>query len=284
MPTFTNIESKNYKLYAHTLSGTFIIENKNAHYTHDGYTCTKSTLRFVCHEGWLAYCKFKRAWRESRKQFDNLCALEQRIARYTRGEAVVKARIFHAKAEKLKRTNFYVALLVTVVLQACAPVLQGHPLYAQHVTNFVRPIEPTVDFEALKGWIGVLNRQPVLQHKGVPSYDVMKTINEDCNKKAYAVTPEWPTPAEFTAAKSGDCKGFAICKYYKLRTAGFSANQLNLWSGDYAGHPHLVLVVSVRGIQYVLDIVNPNLPQAQEYFYNHFQPSYRFNEFGWDTN
>lgn len=212
-------------------------------------------------------------------------ALEQRIARYTKGEAVVKVRIFHAKAEKVKRENFYVPLLcLLAVLQSCSPRPQGHPIYIRNVSNFVRPIEPTADFEVLKGWIGVLNRQPVLQHKGVPSYDGMKTINEDCNKKAYAVTPEWPTPTEFTAAKTGDCKGFAICKYYKLRAAGFSANQLNLWSGDYDGHPHLVLVVSVRDIQYVLDIINPNLPQAQEYFYNHFQPSYRFNEFGWDTN
>ncbi len=179
----------------------------------------------------------------------------------------------------------YILFIFAILLTHSVAYAGGHPFHIQNVQNFAREIDPTADFISQKNWLDVLRRQPIVSGKGKPTYGTMKAINDNCNKKAYKVTPAWPTPNEFTAADSGDCKGFAICKYYALRKAGFAASQLNLWSGDYNGVPHLVLVVRLEDKQYVLDIgAESNLPLAKDYFYRNFQPSYRFNEIGWDVN
>jgi len=176
-------------------------------------------------------------------------------------------------------------LIPLLFLIACTPVHKGHPITISHVSNYVRDIEPTKDFVALKNWIGVLQRQPVVSGRGKPTLRALKAINANCNGKPYKLNPVWPTAKEFSRAESGDCKGFAICKYYALRRAGFKASQLNLWSGDYNGVSHLVLVVELDSQEYVLDIgAEAHLPLAKDYFYKHFQPAYRFNENGWDVN
>jgi len=177
-----------------------------------------------------------------------------------------------------------IILLPLLFLIACAPVHKGHPIYI-YTANFARDIEHTSDFATLKDWNNVLKRQRVGSGNGKPTYEAIKEINTNCNGKPYTKTPVWPTANEFSWAKSGDCKGFAICKYYALRRAGFKASQLNLWSGDYKGRSHLVLVVEFESEEYVLDIGSEsNLPLAKDYFYKNFSPAYRFNENGWDVN
>ncbi len=174
-------------------------------------------------------------------------------------------------------------LTTLLILSACA-VQDSHPLHMERVSNFVTPIEAE-NLTALKGWIGVLDRQPITNGNNKPTYEVMKQINDDCNKKAYKLTPAWPTAKEFAMSSTADCKGFAICKYYALRKAGFSANQLNLWSGDYTHKAHLMLTAGVNNKQYALDIgAESDLPEAKDYFYKNFWPTYRFNEVGWTVN
>ena len=176
-------------------------------------------------------------------------------------------------------------LIPLLFLIACAPAHKGHPIHVANISNYVRDIQHTNDFSTLKEWVGVLNRQSIISGSGKPTYANMRTINTICNNKVYKLNPAWPTPNEFKQDKSGDCKGFAICKYYALRKAGFKASQLNLWSGDYNGVSHMVLVAELDNKEYVLDIGAENgLPLAKDYFYNNFQPAYRFNENGWDVN
>lgn len=176
------------------------------------------------------------------------------------------------------------AIFIIATLSGCT-THHAHPIYIQNVQNFVREINSSEDFITLKDWLGVLSRQHIVAGSTLPTYASMKLINDNCNRKIYKVTPSWPTPNEFAHSASGDCKGFAICKYYALRRAGFSADQLNLWSGDYNGIPHLILVAKLNNKQFVLDIgAEANLPEAKDYFYKHFQPAYRFNENGWDVN
>jgi predicted transglutaminase-like cysteine proteinase len=171
-------------------------------------------------------------------------------------------------------------IFIIVTISACN---KGYPIHIQNVTNFAREINP--GFIVEKEWVLLLKKQPVISGHQKPTFEAIKRINDNCNNKAYKPDPKWPTPREFTEAKTADCKGFAICKYYALRAVGFSANQLNLWSGDYDGHPHLILVVKLDDKQYVLDIgAEANLPEAKDYFYKRFQPAYRFNENGWDIN
>lgn len=181
--------------------------------------------------------------------------------------------------------NVCVALII--LLCACAQqVKQGHPILASNVSNFARAIEPSKDFAVMSKWISVLEREPIISGSGEPTYKMLYDINNACNNKPYKIDFEnhvWPTAKEFKRAVNGDCKGFSICKYYTLRRAGFKPEQLNLWAGDYNGIPHMVLVAELDGKEYVLDIgIESNLPLAQDYFYKHFQPAYRFNEKGWD--
>lgn len=178
--------------------------------------------------------------------------------------------------------NFF-AIICLSLLVGCSCTESGHPFHLKNVTNFARKIN-NQDVGAIdSNWLKVLKRQPIVASKNRPSFEAMKAINDNCNHKAYKISPLWQTPQEIVNSGSTDCKGFAICKYYALRKAGFKAEQLNLWSGDYRGQPHMILVARLEAKQYVLDIgANANLPEAKNYFYHSFEPSYRFNENGWD--
>jgi predicted transglutaminase-like cysteine proteinase len=235
--------------------------------------------------------QFELHWDKRLKPFIRFTTYKSEL-RYTRSvnkndKLIWKKENYHPKNNKHfknnKHWNGLIIFFTFMLLSACAHP-QDHPVYIKNVSNFVRAIDPTIDFEILQGWVGVMQRQQLVFNPGKPTYETLKTINDNCNKKPYEITPSWPTPKEFAAAEAGDCKGFAICKYYALRAAGFTADQLNFWSGDYDGYAHLILVADLNGQQYVLDIIDPNLPLAKNYFYKHFEPAYRFNEFGWDVN
>lgn len=173
-------------------------------------------------------------------------------------------------------------LISLCLLSGCSTT--DHKIYMQNVSNYARNIEPSNDFIVLKDWLGVLDRQPIIEGKGKPSYEVMKAINDIANNKPYKKSG-WLTPKEFNSQEYSDCKGYTIAKYYELRRAGWKASELNIWTGDYLGRSHLVLVASLEGKQYVLDIgYEGDLPEAKEYFYKRFFPAYRFNENGWDVN
>jgi predicted transglutaminase-like cysteine proteinase len=158
-------------------------------------------------------------------------------------------------------------------------------MYITSIQNYAREINKTSDFKVLKEWNNVLKRQPITSGTKKPNYTTLREINADCNNKAYKSNLKWPTPEEFKASDSADCKGFSVCKYYALRKAGWKPSQLNLWSGDYKGKSHMILVVELDNEEYVLDIgAEANLPHARDYFYKDFMPSWRFNENGWDVN
>lgn len=183
---------------------------------------------------------------------------------------------------KLSRLLFIFAIIIS----GCSNSSE-HPVHLKNVTNYVRKIEPTKDFAVLKEWHGVLQRQPIKQSVKTTSLSiqVIKQINESCNRKIYNVSPQWPTPKEFGKSLTGDCKGFTICKYYALREHGIPADNINIWSGDYNGTPHLMLVLKNNNKLYVMDAGDESgLPHPKDYFYKDFQPSYRFNEIGWDSN
>lgn len=176
--------------------------------------------------------------------------------------------------------KIYSVLLLLLVSCVSKP---SHPIVLSNVTNYVRDINPTEDFIVLKSWNNVLKRQSIVSGNKNPTYETIRSINNECNNKEYKRNPIWPTPAEFKQSNTADCKGFAICKYYALRREGFRPEQLNLWSGSYQGGSHMILVAKLDQ-SYVLDIGSEsNLPLAKDYF-NKFQPAYRFNEKGWDVN
>lgn len=171
-------------------------------------------------------------------------------------------------------------LLIALLLASCA---HGHPITTSSTSKFSRSIETTEDFKTLKEWNAVIKRQKIERSKSKPTLDKIRMVNEECNKKAYKFDAKWYTPNEMN--NTADCKGFSICKYYALRKAGMTPAQLNIWSGDYDGNPHMMLVASLDNKEYALDIGSESgLPLAKDYFYKHFKPAYRFNETGWDVN
>lgn len=172
-----------------------------------------------------------------------------------------------------------------MIIYASNTYAQDHKVHMKNVNNYARDIKRTEDFATLKEWNEVLGRQPVKAGRGKITWDKVAKINAHCNAKEYKIDPQWYTPKQFAKNLTGDCKGMSICKYYELRTAGAAPAQVNLWSGDYKNNSHMVVTVKIAGESKVLDIgAEDNLPLAKDYFFKNFQPTYRFNENGWDVN
>jgi predicted transglutaminase-like cysteine proteinase len=115
----------------------------------------------------------------------------------------------------------------------------------------------------------------------------LKTVNTVMNRHPYildivnwGVADYWETPFEFLR-KNGDCEDYAIAKFYALRDAGVSTdnmrivvlNDLNLGLG------HAILVVYVDGTPLVLDNqIRQVVPAAS---IRHYKPVYSVNDKGW---
>lgn len=169
-----------------------------------------------------------------------------------------------------------------VLLTSCAAQPQFY--YVKNVKNFVKPLEQTKEFFVLKEWKKALKRQPIIQgHKNV-NMDIVKFVQGHCNIYSFVRTSQFLTSEEFDIKGAGDCKNFAICKYYKLRAAGFTDNEINIWVGKYDGQDHMIVTVKADNKEIVMDIIDQSLPEAKNYFYKHFYPVYRFNEAGWDID
>lgn len=184
-----------------------------------------------------------------------------------------------ATAKSLSRLQL-ICIMLIVLLSGCAQSYSRHSSQNSYLNVGDVP-NPK--------WAELLKRQPIEEGNDRPTHKAIWTANRNCNKKTYNKHPEWFTPKEFDAAGSGDCKDYAICKYYALRKAGFSAEQLTLYVGYYKDAPsgrleeHMILGVNLNNHEYILDNIHPYLPWATDYFYKYFRPAYRFNENGWDV-
>ncbi len=184
--------------------------------------------------------------------------------------------------------DYLIKILLIILISANSYALdkpiKGHLFHMKQVNNYARQIEKSDDLKIIApDFVDILKRQKLIIGKGKKSLEILKQVNNEINSKgSFALSP-WMTPNEFKIAKYADCKAYATTKYYKLRELGWSEDELNLWSGDYDGTSHLILTARIDDKVYVLDIMDQNLPEAKDYFYNHFIPSYRFNEKGVDT-
>ncbi len=181
--------------------------------------------------------------------------------------------------------RYLILLLILLPFASQAKPLHGHPFQNMNVSNFAREIDQDSQMILTKPeWVAVLEGQKIISGKGQLTLDKLRMVNDRVNsKQSFALSP-WMTPEQFYSAKEADCKAYATTKYYELRAMGWKPEELNLWSGDYDGRSHLVLVARLGDKTYVLDILDQHMPEAKDYFYKHFIPSYRFNELGLDVN
>lgn len=106
-------------------------------------------------------------------------------------------------------------------------------------------------------------------------------VNNEINDYLYRLDPYyWETPREFVV-QDGDCKDYAIAKYFTLRKLGWSADDLRvvvLRDMDIQAD-HAILVAYLDGKTYSLDIlVRSVLPTS---VIHHYRPYYAINEDHW---
>jgi len=117
---------------------------------------------------------------------------------------------------------------------------------------------------------------------------VVMEVNDDINQTPYLSDEEnygqidyWATPKEFYGRGRGDCEDYAIAKYFALRTAGISSDNILLATGYIDNDPtsgHLVLLYRDKGVVYVLDNIEPDVTPIKEHYGIKIQ--YTFNEHG----
>jgi predicted transglutaminase-like cysteine proteinase len=90
----------------------------------------------------------------------------------------------------------------------------------------------------------------------------------------------WSSPLQMLL-RNGDCEDYAIAKYFALRSAGWSADQMRIvvLMDRNLNAIHSVLAVSIGGRNYILDNQINQLVTDASIF--HYQPIFSINEQRW---
>jgi len=106
-------------------------------------------------------------------------------------------------------------------------------------------------------------------------------VNAFINKHVYRLDGYyWETPRELVV-KDGDCKDYAIAKYFTLRKLGWNAEDLRvvvLRDVDIA-EDHAIVVAYLDGKTYSLDNLVPMVLPTEAI--HHYRPYYSINENQW---
>lgn len=96
----------------------------------------------------------------------------------------------------------------------------------------------------------------------------------------YGIANYWATPREF-AVNNGDCKDFAVAKYFTLRRLGWAVADLRVvvLQDMNLQVPHAVTVVYVGDRAYLLDNQIRDVVPADAV--RHYRPFYSINEAHW---
>jgi predicted transglutaminase-like cysteine proteinase len=107
-------------------------------------------------------------------------------------------------------------------------------------------------------------------------------VNSFLNQHPYVLDKlnYWETPREF-AALDGDCKDYAIAKYFSLRYLGWSENELRVVIVQDLNLKvaHAVLAVYTEGTILILDNQTRQVVRAETI--HHYLPYYSINESSW---
>lgn len=116
----------------------------------------------------------------------------------------------------------------------------------ENCSTFVRALRRATERAAVQS--------PVAKLRTINSV-VNRTLAYGSDRSVWGVGDYWATPAEIVARGRGDCEDYAILKYWLLRDAGFSADQLQLvvLRDTRKSVYHAVLAVHLDGQRYILD-------------------------------
>lgn len=231
-------------------------------------------------------------------------AVGKRIARYTRGEAAVKARLLHAKAEKHKRLNFYTALMLLTFLTTNA-YAERTKVVIPPITNYVIDIpHKNAQYVGSHGsqWQHILDSGELkTKTTRKPKFSDLQAVQQSASLFSYKANgAHWQTPNELTTSMQGDCKDVAIWKYKKLKERGWQPENMNLWVvkiknkelNDGQLLQHMILTVKIDNEEWLLNSPafwgdrHPPRPVliTPEYMQSNFEFMYRFNENGATLN
>ncbi|MCL1986037.1 MAG: transglutaminase-like cysteine peptidase [Betaproteobacteria bacterium] len=120
--------------------------------------------------------------------------------------------------------------------------------------------------------------------KGLGLLEQLNVVNRFFNRYPYRLSSEiygvrnyWATPAEFMK-NSGDCKDYAIIKYYALKQLGVNPDSMRIvvLTDVIRNLAHAVVAVYYEGNAYILDnLSNLVLPHTR---LTHYRPQFSVNE------
>jgi len=134
--------------------------------------------------------------------------------------------------------------------------------------------------------VGLAASWPALREKlkGQSRLEQLDAVNRFFNRYPYRLDVEiygirnyWATPAEFMR-NSGDCKDYAIIKYYALRQLGVDPDSMRIvvLRDVIRNLAHAVVAVYYEGNAYILDnLSNLVLPHTR---LTHYRPQFSVNE------
>ncbi len=162
------------------------------------------------------------------------------------------------------------ALLAWGLLAGVSGVMNGVASGAAHGQTVAANTPPMALARA--GGPADATEHPVWQHllrhlqRQAPAQR-LEVINLAINQLDHAFVPGatvWQRPAELIARGQGDCKDFALAKFYLLRHHGMAREQVRLayadWNDGSRWQPHMVVLVWIDGgSPVVLDNLVPGL-------------------------
>ncbi|HZS81736.1 MAG TPA: transglutaminase-like cysteine peptidase [Stellaceae bacterium] len=162
-----------------------------------------------------------------------------------------------------------------------APFPKWTDMLARHYAEERRgdpPCTPTRFVRcAVQDWLAFLTGE-----RGKPRQSQLAEVNDFINRHPYVLDRinYWETPREF-AVHDGDCKDYAIAKYFSLRYLGWPENALRVVVVQDLNLrvAHAVLAVYVGDQILILDNQVRQVVRAETI--KHYRPYYSINESHW---
>jgi predicted transglutaminase-like cysteine proteinase len=135
---------------------------------------------------------------------------------------------------------------------------------------------------AIREWLEFIEsergRDPMVQLEEVNAHlNLHRYVRDIVN---YGEENYWATPRQF-AVNDGDCKDFAIAKYFTLRKLGWSDADLRIvvLQDLDLNEAHAITVAYVGSRSFILDNLIPQVVPSE--VIRHYRPLYSINESGW---